>query len=185
MANNNNGILSGIYSGLSSTYSLLASQYPNGLTLENISEARTKTSNTNVLNQSFASYLQTNFSSIDKNGDGVITSEEMNNLSNTLSTQGLTKEELTQLYASGSSGLSDSTMTKILEHFDEMDTNHDGRITSAEISAYDVNCARMEVEDDFNNRKATDTSVFYGDSSASTDTYSLLSYKYKSNKTSS
>ena len=185
MANNKNGILSGIYSGLSSTYSLLASQYPNGLTLENISEARTKTSNTNVLNQSFASYLQTNFSSIDKNGDGIITSEEMNNLSNTLSTQGLTKEELTQLYASGSSGLSDSTMTKILEHFDEMDTNHDGRITSAEISAYDVNCARMEVEDDFNNRKATDMSVFYGDSSASTDTYSLLSYKYKSNKTSS
>lgn len=185
MANNNNGILSGIYSGLSSTYSLLASQYPNGLTLENISEARTKTSNTNVLNQSFASYLQTNFSSIDKNGDGIITSEEMNNLSNTLSTQGLTKEELTQLYASGSSGLSDSTMTKFLEHFDEMDTNHDGRITSAEISAYDVNCARMEVEDDFNNRKATDMSVFYGDSSASTDTYSLLSYKYKSNKTSS
>lgn len=185
MANNNNGILSGIYSGLSSTYSLLASQYPNGLTLENISEARTKTSNTNVLNQSFASYLQTNFSSIDKNGDGIITSEEMNNLSNTLSTQGLTKEELTQLYASGSSGLSDSTMTKILEHFDEMDTNHDGRITSAEISAYDVNCARMEVEDDFNNRKATDMSVFYGDNSASTDTYSLLSYKYKSNKTSS
>lgn len=185
MANNNNGILSGIYSGLSSTYSLLASQYPNGLTLENISEARTKTSNTNVLNQSFASYLQTNFSSIDKNGDGIITSEEMNNLSNTLSTQGLTKEELTQLYASGSSGLSDSTMTKILEHFDEMDTNHDGRITSAEVSAYDVNCARMEVEDDFNNRKATDMSVFYGDSSASTDTYSLLSYKYKSNKTSS
>ena len=185
MANKNNGILSGIYSGLSSTYSLLASQYPNGLTLENISEARTKTSNTNVLNQSFASYLQTNFSSIDKNGDGIITSEEMNNLSNTLSTQGLTKEELTQLYASGSSGLSDSTMTKILEHFDEMDTNHDGRITSAEISAYDVNCARMEVEDDFNNRKATDMSVFYGDSSASTDTYSLLSYKYKSNKTSS
>lgn len=185
MSNNNNGILSGIYSGLSSTYSLLASQYPNGLTLENISEARTKTSNTNVLNQSFASYLQTNFSSIDKNGDGIITSEEMNNLSNTLSTQGLTKEELTQLYTSGSSGLSDSTMTKILEHFDEMDTNHDGRITSAEISAYDVNCARMEVEDDFNNRKATDMSVFYGDSSASTDTYSLLSYKYKSNKTSS
>ena len=185
MNNNDNGILSGKYSGLSSTYSLLASQYPNGLTLENISEARTKTSNTNVLNQSFASYLQTNFSSIDKNGDGIITSEEMNNLSNTLSTQGLTKEELTQLYASGSSGLSDSTMTKILEHFDEMDTNHDGRITSAEISAYDVNCARMEVEDDFNNRKATDMSVFYGDSSASTDTYSLLNYKYKSNKTSS
>lgn len=182
MANNNNGILSGITSGLKSTYSYLASQYPNGLTLDNLTEARTKTSNLNTINQSFASYLQTNFSTIDKDGDGIITADEMNNLSNMISTQGLTKEELTQLYASGSSGLSESTMTKILEHFDEMDTNHDGRITSAEISAYDINCARMEVEDNFNNRRATDMSVFYGsDSSSSADTYSLLSYKYKKN----
>ena len=181
MANNNNGILSGIYSGLSSTYSLLASQYPNGLTLENITEARTKTSNTNVLNQSFASYLQTNFANIDKNGDGIISSDEMNTLSNTLSTQGLTKAELTQLYASGSSGLSESTMSKILEHFDDMDTNHDGRITSAEISAYDINASRMQVEDEFNNRRATDMSIFYSDSSSSSaDSYNLLSYKYKS-----
>ena len=178
---NNNGILSGIYSGLTNTYSYLASQYPEGLTLEKLNEARTKSTNLNVLNQSFASYLQSNFTNIDKDGDGIITSEEMNNLSNMISTQGLTKAELTELYASGSSGLSESTMTKILEHFDDMDTNHDGRITSAEISAYDINCARMEVEDEFNNRRATDMSVFYGDSSSTSDTYSLLSYKYKSN----
>lgn len=181
MANNNNGILSGITSGLTSTYSYLASQYPNGLTLDNLTEARTKTNNLNTINQSFASYLQTNFANIDKDGDGIITSSEMDNLSNLISTQGLTKAELTQLYASGSSGLSESTMTKILEHFDEMDTNHDGRITSAEISAYDINCSRMEVEDEFNNRKATDMSVFYGNDNASGDTYSLLSYKYKNN----
>ena len=152
------------------------------MTLENITEARGKTSNANLLNNSFASYLQNNFSTLDKDGDGIITAEEMNNLSNMISTQGLTKAELTQLYASGSCGLSESTMNKILEHFDEMDTNHDGRITSAEISAYDINASRMEVEDQFNNRRATDMSVFYGDSSASSDTYSLLSYKYKSNK---
>lgn len=179
MANNNNGILSGIASGLTSTYSYLASQYPNGLTLENLTEARGKTTNLNVLNQSFASYLQNNFTSIDKNGDGIITEDEMNNLSNLISTQGLTKAELTQLYASGASGLSESTMTKILENFDEMDTNHDGKITSAEISAYDINCSRMQVEDEFNNRRASDMSVFYGSESSSTDTYSLLSYKYK------
>ncbi len=180
MANNN--LLAGVYAGLTNTYSYLASQYPNGLTLENLTEARTNTSNLGVLNQTFASYLQNNFGTIDKDGDGTITAEEMNNLSNRISTQGLTKAELTQLYASGCSGISESTMSKILEHFDEMDTNHDGRITSAEISAYDINCARMEVEDEFNNRRATDMSVFYGDSSSSADTYSLLSYKYKSNK---
>ena len=180
MANNN--LLAGVYAGLTNTYSYLASQYPNGLTLENLTEARTNTSNLGVLNQTFASYLQNNFASIDDDGDGIITSDEMSNLSNRISTQGLTRAELTQLYASGCSGLSESTMSKILEHFDEMDTNHDGRITSAEISAYDINCARMEVEDEFNNKRATDMSVFYGDSSSSSsDTYSLLSYKYKSN----
>ncbi len=182
MANNN--LLSGVYAGLTNTYSYLASQYPNGLTLEKLTEARTNTNNLGVLNQTFASYLQNNFSSIDNDGDGVITADEMNNLSNRISSQGLTKAELTQLYASGASGISESTMSKILEHFDEMDTNHDGRITSAEISAYDVNCSRMEVEDEFNNRRATDMSVFYGDSSSSSDTYSLLSYKYKSNNNS-
>ena len=179
MSSNNNGILSGITSGLAGTYTYLASQYPNGLTLENINEARSKNSNTNILNQSFASYLESNFTSIDKDGDGIITKKEMDNLSNLISTSGLTKEELIQLYSSGSSGLSESTMSKILEHFDDMDTNHDGRVTSAEISAYDINSSRMAVEDEFNNRKATDMSVFYSDSS-STDSYNLLSYKYKS-----
>jgi Ca2+-binding EF-hand superfamily protein len=182
MSNNNNGVLSGITAGLKNTYAYLASQYPNGLTLENINEAKSKNTNANLLNQTFASYLQNNFKTIDKNGDGKITEQEMNNLSNLISTQGLTKEQLIQLYASGSSGISQSTMNKILEHFDDMDANHDGKITSAEISAYDIKCARMETEDNFNNRKASDMSVFYGDSSSSSDTYNLLSYKYKSNK---
>ena len=52
--------LSGIYAGLNSTYAYLASQYKDGLTLENIAEARTNTDNLMNLNQTFASYLQTN-----------------------------------------------------------------------------------------------------------------------------
>lgn len=178
--NNNKGILSGITAGLQSTYSYLASQYPKGITLENINEARTNKNSSSALNQTFASYLQNNFKTIDKNADGIITEDEMNTLSNNISRQGLTKDELTQLYASGASGLSEATITKILEHFDDIDTNGDGKITSAEIAAYDVNCARQKVEDEFNNRKATNMSVFYGESSSSSDTYSLLSYKYNS-----
>ena len=181
MANNN--ILAGIYAGLTNTYAQLAAQNPDGLTLEALNEARANSyKNGTYLNQSFASYLQTNFGNIDKNGDGSITSEEINNLTNMMARQGLTKAELTQMYATGASGLSQDTMNKILEHFDEMDTNHDGRITSAEINAYDLNTARLEKEDEFNNRRATDMSVFYGsESSSSSDTYSLLSYKYKNN----
>lgn len=179
MANNN--LFSGIYAGLTNTYSQLAAQNPNGLTLENLVSSKNNTKTNSTLNQSFATYLQNNFTTIDKNGDGILTEDEMTNLTNNMSRQGLTKDELIQLYASGTSGLSQDTMNKILEHFDEMDTNHDGKITSAEISAYDLNASRMEKEDEFNNRRATDMSVFYGSESSSSDSYSLLSYEYKSN----
>ena len=154
-------LLAGIYSGLTNTYSYLAAQYPNKVTLENINKARTDSTTANVINQGFASYLQSNFQNIDKDKDGIISAEEMTNLTNTLSTQGLTKDELTQLYATGSSGLSASTVENILEHFDEMDSNHDGRITSAEISAYNVESSRLKKEDEFNARKSSILSTTY------------------------
>ncbi len=180
MANSSgNSLLAGIYSGLTNTYSYLAATNPKGVTLDSINEVRTDANKVNMVNQSFASYLQTNFASIDKDGDGIISSTEMTNLTNQMSTQGLTKEQLTQLYASGASGLSSSTMENILNHFDEMDTNHDGRITSEEISAYNVDCSRQKKEDEFRMQSASNMSVFYGNEDSSVDTYSLLSYKYK------
>lgn len=180
---NGSSLLTGIYAGLTNTYSYLASQYPNGVTFENISKAQSDSTKVPYLNNSFASYLQTNFTNIDKDGDGIISSEEMSNLTNQMSAKGLTREELTQLYASGASGLSTDTINNILEHFDDMDANHDGRITSEEISAYTVNSARLEKEDEFRNKFASDMSVFYGSESSSTaDTYSILSYRYKNNK---
>ncbi len=182
----NSNLFTGIYAGLTNTYAQLASQYPNGLTLDNILEARNDSDNLYSLNQSFASYLQTNFNNIDKDGDGVISSTEMTNLTNLISSQGLTKAELTQLYASGASGLSTDTINNILEHFDDMDTNHDGRITQEEISAYTVNSARQEKVDEYAHKAATNMSVFYGsDSSSDTSgTYSMLSYRYKSSSNS-
>ena len=102
-----------------------------------------------------------------------------------MSSQGLTREELTQMYASGASGLSADTINNILEHFDEMDANHDGRITSAEITAYNVDSSKQEKMDEFANKRASDMSVFYGSESSSTsDSYSLLSYKYKNSSSS-
>jgi len=180
MANSSGtSLLAGIYSGLTNTYSYLSSTNPNGVTLESINEVRTDANKVNMVNQSFASYLQSNFNSIDKDGDGIISSTEMTDMTNQMTTQGLTKEQLTQLYASGASGISSSTMENILNHFDEMDTNHDGKITSAEISAYSVDCSRQKKEDEFRMRAASNMSVFYGSEDSSADTYSLLSYKYK------
>ncbi len=173
--------LSGIYAGLNSTYAYLASQYKDGLTLENIAEARTKTENTNNLNQTFASYLQTNFSALDADGDGILSTEEANNSLNQMSASGLTKAQLTQLQASGASGISNSDYSYILENFESIDSNGDGRITDAEIAAFKLTAARMEKEDEMNDKFATNMSTFYGsESSSSVGSYSILSYKYKS-----
>lgn len=172
-------LISGIYSGLTNTYSYLAAQYSDGVTLDNINAARSDATKANYLNNSFASYLQNNFASIDKDKDGVISSEEMTNLTNRISTQGITKAELTQIYSSGTSGLSSSTVENILNHFDEMDTNHDGRITSEEISGYTLNANKEKMIDEENAKKAANMSVFYANEDATPDTYSILSYRYK------
>jgi len=182
-------IIANISSNLTNTYSYLASLYPeDGVTYKNITAARNDTSNYLTLNQSFASYLQSNFSTFDKDGDGVISADEMTKATNTISSSGVSKSELSQLAASGA--YSSETISKILDNFDSIDTNHDGRVTSAEISAYTYSCNKQEKIDEENYKKATGTSIFYGDdTSADVSSYSILSYRYKdftgSNSTSS
>ena len=172
-------IINNIASNLTNTYAYLASLYPeDGVTYKNITKARTDNTNYLTLNQSFASYLQNNFSTLDKDGDGVISADEMNNMTNTISTSGVSRNELSQLASSGA--YSTDMISKILENFDEIDTNHDGRITSAEIAAFTHSCTKQEKLDEENYKKATQTSVFYGDdNSADVSSYSILSYKYK------
>ena len=175
-----NSLISSLSSGINNTYAYLASLYPkDGVTLKNIAAAKSDQTNYLTLNQSFASYLQNNFSSLDKDGDGKISADEMNKFSQTLSSAGVSKNELTQLAASGA--YSQSTVAKILENFDEIDTNHDGRVTAGEIAAYSSGCAKQEKIDEYNYRKATsDMSVFYGsESDSDVSEYSILSYRYK------
>lgn len=176
-------IIANISSNLSNTYSYLASLYPeDGVTYKNITAARNDNTNYLTLNQSFASYLQNNFATLDKDGDGVISADEMNNLTNTISRSGVSRSELSQLAMSGA--YSQDMVNKILEHFDDMDTNHDGRVTAEEISSFTYSCNKQEKLDEENYKKATQTSVFYGNDDASTDvsSYSILSYKYKNFK---
>lgn len=173
-------IIANISSNLTNTYSYLASLYPeDGVTYKNITAARNDNTNYLTLNQPFATYLQNNFSTLDKDGDGVISADEMNNLTSVISRSGVSRSELTQLGMSGA--YSPDMVNKILEHFDEMDTNHDGRVTAEEISSFTHSCNKQEKLDEENYRKATQTSVFYGNDDSSTDvsSYSILSYKYK------
>ena len=93
-------LFSGINAGLTNSFSLLSSQYSDGLTLENLSSALTNTNITNTTyGSTFASYLSQNFNSVDKNGDGKITADEIQTLMNNMATQGLTREQIMSLGA--------------------------------------------------------------------------------------
>lgn len=175
---NNSGIFTAITSGLSSTYSILANAAgTNGVTLESIASARTNTSLNTQLNPTFASYIQTNFSTLDTDRDGILSSAELSNATTKMAATGFTAAQLSQLGTA--SGMSGATLEQVLEHFSEIDTNGDGKVTSAEVSAFKVKSAGDQKKSEFALKAAADQSVFYGDDNASTaNSTSILSSKY-------
>lgn len=169
-------LFTGINSGLTNTFSLLTNQYKDGITVDNLNKALT---NTNVTNNpyasTFASYLTTNFNGVDKNGDGKISADEIQTFMNNIATQGLTREQIMTLGAAN--GMTNSLQETVLAHFDDIDANHDGKVTNQEISSYGVNSQIEKQKIADRNRIVNNMSMFYGGDS---DKYegSLLDYKY-------
>ena len=167
-------MFTGINSGFANTYAQLSGQYSDGLTLENLTKALTNTNITSTANgATFASYMTNNFNSIDTDKDGVISASEIQELMSRMATQGLTREQIMSL--AGSSGLT-SLQETVLAHFDDIDKNHDGKVTNQEIQAYGV-------ESDFEKQKIADRnnminnmSLFYGSDTKYEG--SLLDYRY-------
>ena len=161
-------------SGLNSTYATLAKGKEGGLSLEDLTTGLESSSNFNGLNYNFISYLTNNFGSLDKDGDGKITAQDITNLTNKMSTQGMTYEEIVQLC---NSGYSTTLMNTVLTYFDEIDKNKDGRITDSEIRAYNVEADRSKMDIEYNSYNPNDASLFYSENS-DFEPSSLLEYKY-------
>lgn len=177
-------LFSGITSGLSSTYSILANASSGNVTLQNIASARSNTTYANTLNQSFASYIQTNFSNLDKNKDGNLSSAELSELTNAISASGLTAAQLSQLGTA--SGLSSNTLNQVMEHFSQIDKNGDGKVTAAEITNYKLTSEMDKKKTEFANKAAANQSIFYGsENSSETNSSSMLDYRNWNNGDSS
>lgn len=180
---NGSSLLTGITSGLTSTYSILANAAGGGVTLDSISAARSNSSLATQLNPSFASYIQTNFASLDTDKDGVLSAKELSSMTNKIATQGVTQAQLAQLGTA--TGMSTQTLEQVLEHFADIDSNHDGKVTSAEIAAYGLKSAEETKKAEFANKAAKNMSVFYGnDDSNEADSSSLLAFKYMNSNSS-
>ena len=173
-------LFTNVSSGLTNTFAALSGQYPDGITLENLNKALTNTNITNTAyGSTFASYLSGNFNSVDKNGDGKVSAEEIQEYMSNIARQGLTREQIMTL--GGMNGMTNSLQETVLAHFDDIDKNHDGKVTSQEISAYGVDSQIEKQKISDRNRVVNNMSLFYG---SDDDKYegSLMDYRYLDDK---
>ena len=144
--------------GINNNYLLLLNG-SDGLTMENLLNPSSDTIKYTV-NQTFRSYMMTNFNQMDLDGDGKIGTEDVNNYVTKLKTQGMTYNELTQLCGTGGSSMS-SLLDTVLSNFTKIDTNHDGRVTQSEINAYRINEQIKDVKEKYPKINPTQMSMFY------------------------
>ena len=171
---NGQSLLASALAGLSSTYSTLMSSKTSegkGLTLDDLANVSNNTILNLGSNYSFLQYLTTNFAKLDKDGDGQITGADLNNVMNTMQSQGLTYSEIQSLCASGNGD--QSLLSTVLTYFNKIDANGDGRITSEEITKFTYDNKRYEVEAKYKSFKASNTSLYYNDG-VEDDTSSVL-----------
>ena len=171
-------MFTGINSGLTNAFAQLTGQYSDGVTIENLNKALTNSNyiNNSGINATFASYMTNNFSTIDSDSDGKISANEIQNLMSQMATQGLTREQIMAL--AGSSGMSTSLQETVLNHFDQIDKNKDGKVTNQEIQAFGVESDLEKQKTADRNRIVSNMSMFYDVDTVSDS--SLLDYRYLS-----
>ena len=169
-------MFTGINSGLTNAFTQLTNQYGEGITAENLNKALTNSNYlaNSGLNATFASYMTNNFGAIDSNSDGKISANEIQNLMSQMATQGLTREQIIAL--AGSSGMSTSLQETVLNHFDQIDKNKDGKVTNQEIQAFGVESDLEKQKTADRNRIVSNMSMFYDVDEVSDS--SLLDYRY-------
>ena len=153
--------------GLTSNYAyLMTGSDGKGLSLDNITNPSEDVDKTK-LNYAFTNYLSSNFGKIDKDGDGVISKEEFQNYTTSISNNGLTYQQLCELcYQSGTTS---TLLETVLNNFSEIDTNGDGRVTNEEIAAYGIDKEIEELKDKYPKHDIKGMSIFYSISSDETE----------------
>lgn len=162
-------LFTGAISGLQSNY-LLMLNGAKSLSMENLLNPSSDTIRYTV-NQTFRGYMMTHFNQIDMDGDGKLSTTDIKNYTTKLRTQGMTYNELTQLCANGSGSMS-SLLDTVLSNFNEIDMNHDGRVTQAEINAYRINQEIKDVKEKYPKINPTQMSMFYESKVANVDSTS-------------
>ena len=170
---NGQSLISGAVSSLTNTYGVLLSSSSSGtgISLSDLSNLSSTTLLSLGSNYSFVQYLTTNFSTLDTDGDGEISSSDLSTAMLTMQTQGLSYSEIQSLCSSGNCDT--SLYSTVLQYFSEIDSNGDGRVTSDEITAFCLDAEEYQMEQKYKSFKASNTSLYYNDG-VEDDTSSVL-----------
>ena len=171
---NGQSLLASAMSGLTNTYSTLMNDKTSsgkGLTMDDLSNVSTSTMADLGYNYTFLQYLTNNFNSLDKDGDGEINGNDMENLMTTMQSKGFTYNELQTLCVSNN--MDSSLYNTVLQYFHQIDKNGDGRVTSQEITEFSYDCQKEDALSKYKSFKASSASLFYSDG-VEDDTSSVL-----------
>lgn len=168
---------------LQRVYNSLIQAKTTGLSSEDFTDNINKVS---VYDLAFADLLKQDFKTLDKDGSQAISSEELNNYFNSIENKGLTLPQLQALSSQAglSAGDSKKLLDEVIQNFNKIDANNDGKVSQEEITAYKLNKEITDKKDELYEFKASDISVFYADDSASS-TDSASSSSTTTTKTSS
>ncbi len=160
-----NALYAQAITGLRSSYYYLMQGVANkGLSLQDIISPSDEAKKSAYMNYSFSSYLANNFTKIDMDGDGMIGEEDLTNYTSQMCTTGLTYSQLAQLCSQGGTS---SLLETVLNNFNEIDRNKDGRVTNAEISAYGIEQEADEVKNKYPKFDLNGMSIYYETSASS------------------
>ena len=115
--------------------------------------------------------LQNNFKNLDHDGDGQITSADLNTAMKNIQAKGLTYNEIQQLCTSGS--YDKTLLSTVLTYFNKIDSDGDGRVTSEEITKFSFDNQKADAEEKYKSYKASNASLYYSDG-VKDDTSSVL-----------
>ena len=171
---NGQTLLTTAMSGLASTYTTVMNGKTStgqGLTMKDFSELSPQAMMNLGTNNTFLQYMSANFKNFDKDGDGEISSNDLQNVMTTMQSKGLTYNEIQQLCTTGN--YDKSLLSTVLTYFNKIDANGDGRITSDEITKFSYDTQRNEVEEKYKSYKASSVSLYYNEG-IDDDTSSVL-----------
>ena len=173
-------MFTGINSGLTNAFSQLNSQYTDGVTLENLNKALSNSNfiNNAGMNATFASYMTNNFNSI------VLAQSDAQRRRHLW--PGLSRHRPgwpvpgpEDHPRSGKAAVLHFAGWTVLNHFDQIDKNKDGKVTNQEIQTFGIESDLEKQKAADRNRLVSNMSMFY--EVGNVDDSSLLDYRYLDN----